>query len=136
MMKNTAPLTDPMAVDEREAKLPAWAQGKLDALRRRTRAAERASQEAALATDPDGSDAYIERFGSLGIPGAAPNIGLGKDVRITWRIGERSLRGNRIEAHLGRLHGVGSVLQLRSDGARLMVLPGNSNSLAVTLIDD
>ncbi len=56
-------------VDEREQRLPKWAQEKLTDARRRVRDANELAQAARLATKPDETDTLIDPWGdSIGLP--------------------------------------------------------------------
>lgn len=69
---------DNIEKDEREAKLPVWAQNQLITMRRRVRNAEVTAAAARLATAPDESDAVLDPYGE--------NIGLGKDPKVQFRL--------------------------------------------------
>src|SRR5690349_8692354 len=64
--------------DDREPKLPAWARGLLDTMRRRVAEAEAVAAAAQLATAPDESDALLDRFGRT--------VGLGRNPQVDFRV--------------------------------------------------
>lgn len=70
-----------MVRDDREDRLPAWARGVIEGLRRRVTSAEDSARRASLATDPAGSAAILDRFDD-------PDrlIGLGAEPRIAFRV--------------------------------------------------
>jgi hypothetical protein len=69
----------PLAVDEREAKLPRWAQELISDLRHKTADAEEVAERAVLATNPEGSDAVLS-------PHSEAPIGLGKRPVASYRV--------------------------------------------------
>jgi hypothetical protein len=72
-------MTDAIAPDPREEKLPAWARDLLARERRARQAAEAQTFRATLATKPTESGALLDRFDDL-------PIGLGPDPRIAFRV--------------------------------------------------
>lgn len=67
--------TAPLATDEREAKLPVWAQELVKDLRRIATNATRERDEARLATNPYSSDAILQPYAEVPIGlGAEPNV--------------------------------------------------------------
>lgn len=74
---------DPMAADEREAKLPAWVREKMRMLRSRTAEAETYAEKLRSETDPDGSDAVPGLHDLTHGP-----IGLGKHIRVAFVLGK------------------------------------------------
>lgn len=72
-------MTDQLAPDPREAKLPAWAQQLLERERRARQEAQALATRAALATSPTESGVILDRFDDI-------PIGLGKEPRIAFRV--------------------------------------------------
>lgn len=88
-----------MMAQDREIKLPVWAQTLILDLRRLVRQADREADQAALATGPDDSDTVITRF----YPGREVRpVGLGRGTKVTFRLpsGDVDVRVNE----RGRLH--------------------------------
>lgn len=84
--------------DDREARLPRWAQDTLSALRRRLADAERLAEEARLATDPDESSAIIHPYDEvpIGLGNAVVRFKLddGEYVEVQVRDGHVTVMGS------------------------------------------
>jgi hypothetical protein len=113
-------------VDEREQRLPKWAQKELESLRRQVRNAERAAEEARLATSPDESDTIIDRY-------TEGPIGLGKGARVRFlpegHEGDGWHHHNYLEV---RVEDGG--IQVHA-GGQLSILPRVSNSVQIKVVD-
>lgn len=70
-------MTRPAPADDRESRLPRWAQGRIAELERRLQAAEAAADAARLATAPAESDTLID-------PHEPVPIGLGTGPRVRF----------------------------------------------------
>lgn len=110
-------------MDEREARLPKWAQDELATLRRRLSEAEASAEEALLATSPETSLAVVNPWDKI-------PIGLGSSpyLRVRFFVGpEPSQDLDYIDVGLrnGRLELMGQ--------RPFSVLPGSSNRVEVEL---
>jgi hypothetical protein len=70
-------VADPREPQDRETRLPVWAQDVLADLRRKLADAEAARDAALLATDPAGSDAVLNPYADL-------PIGLGRETLVRF----------------------------------------------------
>jgi len=123
--KGIAMYQDPMVEQEREGRLPVYAQQLIADLRRLVERAQKEAREAALETDPHGSVVVINRH--AGMPhGPELPIGLG-DETVTFRLGDGHAIDARVEP--GRL-GRNSRLRLTGNGEladSLLVRPVSNN---------
>jgi hypothetical protein len=101
-----------LQLDERERRLPKWAQDELTQLRHLIERYQREAEEARLSTSPDESDTVVDRVLRGG------EIGLGKHPRIVFRT-----RTGEIEAQVD-----GGVLRVSSPMGAILVEPRASNS--------
>lgn len=71
-----------MTPDERETRLPVWAQDIINTLRRRTRQAEEALAEYAASTDPENSPAVVDPYSDnpRGLSLTTINFRLGDEI--------------------------------------------------------
>lgn len=109
------------AKDDREARLPKWAQDKLERMRHMLADATALAEQARLATDPEGSSVLIHRHGD-------EPIGLG-DATIEYRTG-----GGRLLVYVDKARaGVkpGEAIQVQGYDGRLTIEPASSNTIIV-----
>jgi hypothetical protein len=103
--------------DQREAKLPNWAQDIINDLRRKLEHARTLAETTRLATDPDQSNTVIESYNT-------PTVGLGVSPNITFRLDAN--RSARVRVQNERLH------VMAIDGS-VRVHPESSNTFTVSV---
>jgi len=106
-------------VDPREDRLPRWAFGTINSLRRALKTEAQRADAARLATDPHGSSAILDRFD--GVP-----IGLGANAVVTFRLPDGYDIQARVRDGVLELTGSGKSL---SNG--LVVAPWAVNAVRV-----
>jgi hypothetical protein len=109
--------TAAIAPDEREAKLPQWAQHKLATLRRAVAEADSRAEQARMATNPAESDMLIAPFDDI-------PVGLGRDVEVRAVLDPQRPRDRYVDLRVRRdrdqrrylelVGGSGLVLRLQS----------------------
>ncbi len=74
-----------IVVDDRETRLPKWAQEKLADARRRVESAERSANKARLATNPADTNTVIDPYADI-------PIGLPKNANVRFLLGDERRR--------------------------------------------
>lgn len=107
--------------DPREAKLPRWAQDRLQRLRNRALRETAYADAALLDTDPEGSSAVMHPYEKI-------PVGLGKHAEVRFKLGPHATR-DYIDVRVGRGYDEGKLLLHAGDG--LLIEPQSSNYLKV-----
>lgn len=117
--------TDPEEAQDREQKLPVWAQDTINMLRRKVKDERGRADQARRGGGPEDTDTLLDAYDDV-------PVRLRKGEQVTFRLGERYdqyLQARVTTAYQGK-----TVLAIHG-GATLVILPQVTNGVQIAVVD-